>query len=462
MHSETLRGMLTVGELGDAVRSGQIDTVVAAFPDIYGRLVGKRFTAHYFLEHVADSGMHVCDYLMACDMEMDPVPGYKIASWETGYGDFHAVPDLTTLRRAAWLDKTALVLCDLSTEKDHAPVEVSPRRMLQKQLEEARSLGFTVKGGSEIECYVFDESYESARQKRYVDLQTMAHYVEDYHIFQGTKEEGLIGAIRRGLDESGVPVECSKGEWGPGQQEVNLRFSEALTQCDRNAIYKHAAKEIAWSQGKAVTFMAKWDERLAGSSMHVHLSLWDDDGPAAFEGKTPLGPVRSSDVFRWFLGGWMKRAREISAFFAPNVASYKRYQAGSFAPTAIAWSYDNRTAGFRVVGDGPSLRIECRIPGADANPYLVYAASIAAGLDGIRNKVEPPPVFKGDIYQARDLPQVPANLRDAISELEGSEFARKALGDQVVDHYLHFFRTEQRKFDEVVTDWERARFFERV
>jgi glutamine synthetase len=406
--------------------------------------------------------MHVCDYLLACDMEMDPVPGYRIASWETGYGDFHAVPDLSTLRRAAWLEKTALVLCDLEAEQVHTPVEVAPRQMLKRQLDAARALGFTVKGGSEIECYVFDESYESARQKRYRDLQTMGHYVEDYHIFQGTKEEALVGAIRRGLDESGVPVECSKGEWGPGQQEINLRYSEALEQCDRNALYKHAAKEIAWAQGKAVTFMAKWDEKLAGSSMHVHLSLWDESDRAAFQGETALGPVRSSDLFRWFLGGWMKRARELSALFAPYVASYKRYQAGSFAPTAIAWSHDNRTAGFRVVGEGQSLRIECRIPGADANPYLVYSASIAAGLDGIRNRVEPPPIFEGDIYQARGLPQVPANLRDAIAELDGSAFARVAFGEDVVEHYLHFFRTEQRKFDEVVTDWEKARFFERV
>jgi glutamine synthetase len=454
--------MMTLAELDDAVRSGQVDTVVAAIPDMYGRLVGKRITGHYFLEQVAEGGMHVCDYLLACDMEMDPVPGYQITSWETGYGDFHAVPDLSTLRRAAWLDKTAIVLCDLQSDKDHAPVEVAPRRMLQRQLEAAASLGFSVKGGSEIECYVFDESYDSARNKRYYDLRTGGSYVEDYHLFQGTKEEALVGAIRRGLEESGIPVEFSKGEWGPGQQEINLRFSEALNQCDRNALYKHAAKEIAWGQGKAVTFMAKWDEKLAGSSMHVHLSLWDEAEGSGFHGSVPFGPVKSSDQFRWFLGGWMKHARELSAFFAPNVASYKRYQAGSFAPTAIAWSYDNRTAGFRVVGKGPSLRAECRIPGADANPYLVYAASVAAGLDGIQNRIEPPEIFQGDIYQARDLPQVPGNLRDAMSELERSEFAREAFGDEVVEHYLHFFRTEQRKFDEVVTDWERARFFERI
>ncbi|MCA1724423.1 MAG: glutamine synthetase family protein, partial [Thermomicrobia bacterium] len=283
------------------------------------------------------------------------------------------------------------------------------------------------------------------------------------HIFQGTKEDDLIGAIRGGLDESGVPVEFSKGEWGPGQQEINLEYSDALTQADRNVIYKHAAKEIAFAQGKAVTFMAKWDERLAGSSMHVHISLWDNDVRFnRFAGSEPIGPVMGSETFRYFLGGWMHHARALTAMSAPYVSSYKRYQTGSFAPTGIAWSYDNRTAGFRVVGRGPSLRIECRIPGADANPYLVYAAAIASGLDGIENQIEPPAIFGGDIYQSNDLPAIPMSLLEAIGEFERSKFARSAFGDDVVEHYLHFMRTEQRKFDEVVTDWERARFFERV
>ena len=463
MSEGAVPGMLTREQLVDEIERGDIETVLAAFPDLYGRLMGKRITGHFFRDRIAEGGMDVCAYLLTVDMEMDPVPGYAFASWEEGYGDVHVVPDFSTLRRAAWLPKTALILCDLYTEREHEPVAVAPRQMLQRQLAHARAAGFSVMGGLELELYCFDETYESARKKAYHDLQTMGAYIEDYHIFQGTKEEDLIGAIRNALDGSGVPVEFSKGEWGPGQQEINLVYSDALVQADRAVIYKHAAKEIAYAQDRAVTFMAKWDERLAGSSMHVHLSLWDPDGQRpCFPGDQQMGPLMAGDTFRWFLGGWMAHARELIAFYAPSVNSYKRYQEESFAPTGIAWSYDNRTAGFRIVGHGPSLRIECRIPGADANPYLAYAATIAAGLDGIRNKIEPPPIFQGNVYQAADLPQVPRTLRAAIGELERSELAREAFGADVVEHYLHFLRTEQRKFDEAVTCWERARFFERA
>ena len=458
----SLKGMLTRGELGDLVERGEIETVLAVFPDMYGRLMGKRIMGSYFVDEVAQGGMHACDYLLACDMEMDVIPGYKYTSWETGYGDFHCVPDLSTLRRATWLPKTALVLCDLFDHHEK-PAEVSPRRMLQRQLERAREAGFTVMGGTEIELYVFDDSFAEARAKNYHDLRPMGTYNEDYHIFQGTKEEDLIGAIRRHLDGSGVPVETSKGEAGLGQQEINLRFSDVLTQADRNVLYKHAAKEIAWSQGKAVTFMAKWDEKHTGSSAHVHVSLWDADGKGnVFPGDRQTGPVEASDTFRWFLGGWIRHARALTACYAPYVASYKRYQSRSWAPTTIAWSYDNRTAGFRVVGRGPSLRVECRIPGADANPYIVYAAALAAGLDGIKNRIEPPEIFQGDLYAAKEMQQVPGTLREAIEEFERSELPREAFGEDVAEHYLHFLRTEQRKFDEVVTCWERARYFERA
>lgn len=460
---ESVPGMLTRAQLAAEIDRGAIETVLAVFPDMYGRLMGKRITGHFFKDHVADDGMHACDYLLTVDMEMDPIPGYRMASWERGYGDVHLLPDVATLRRAAWLPKTALVLCDLVADPGLTPIEEAPRRMLQRQLDHAREAGFTVMGGSEIELYCFDETYESARTKSFHDLRTMGAYVEDYHILQGTKEDGLVGAIRSALDRSGVPVEFSKGEWGPGQQEINLEYSEALVQADRNVIYKHAAKEIAHFQDKAVTFMAKWDERLAGSSMHIHLSLRDDAGQRpCFPGEREIGPVKASDAFRWFLGGWMAHAAELTACYAPYVNSYKRYQEGSFAPTGIAWSYDNRTAGFRIVGHGPSLRIECRIPGADANPYIVYAASIAAGLDGIERQIEPPPIFQGDIYQAADLPRVPRTLREAATAFERSELARRAFGQDVFEHYLHFLKTEQRKFDETVTCWERARFFERA
>jgi glutamine synthetase len=462
MSDRPVRGMLTLRELGDLIESGEIETVLAVFPDMYGRLMGKRITGHYFVGEVAEGGMHACDYLLACDMEMDVIPGYQYTSWETGYGDFHCVPDFATLRRASWLPKTAIVVCDLLDHHEQ-PVEVSPRRMLQRQLASDRESGFTVMGGTEIELYVFDDSFAAAREKKYHDLRPMGFYNEDYHILQGTKEEDLIGAIRRHLDASGVPIEFSKGEAGLGQQEINLRFSEALVQADRNVLYKHAAKEIAFAQGKAVTFMAKWDEKHTGSSAHLHISLWDGEGKQSlFLGDRPIGPVESSDTFRWFLGGWMKHARALSACYAPYPASYKRYQARSWAPVAIAWSYDNRTAGFRVVGRGPSLRVECRIPGADANPYIAYAAAIAAGLDGIRNKIEPPEIFQGDIYASRELPRIPFTLREAIDEFERSDLAREAFGEDVATHYLHFLRTEQRKFDEVVTCWERARYFERA
>jgi glutamine synthetase len=456
------KGMLTRGELGDLVERGEIETVLAVFPDMYGRLMGKRIMGSYFVDEVAQGGMHACDYLLACDMEMDVIPGYKYTSWETGYGDFHCVPDLSTLRRATWLPKTALVLCDLFDHHEK-PAEVSPRRMLQRQLERAREAGFSAMGGTEIELYVFDDSFAEARAKNYHGLRPMGAYNEDYHIFQGTKEEDLVGAIRRHLDQSGVPVETSKGEAGLGQQEINLRFSDVLTQADRNILYKHAAKEIAWSQGKSVTFMAKWDEKHTGSSAHVHVSLWDRNGNGnVFPGDRRTGPVEASDTFRWFLGGWIKHARALTACYAPYVSSYKRYQSRSWAPTTIAWSYDNRTAGFRVVGRGPSLRVECRIPGADANPYIVYAAALAAGLDGIKNRIEPPEIFQGDLYAAKEMQQVPGTLREAIDEFERSNLPREAFGEDVAEHYLHFLRTEQRKFDEVVTCWERARYFERA
>jgi len=391
------------------------------------------------------------------------VPGYAFTSWAKGYGDFHPVPDLETLRVASWLNKTALVLCDVYQRNEKELVPLAPRSMLRKQVQRAADRGYMAMAASELELYVFKDSYETAAAKNFVAIEPIGRLIEDYHILQGTKEEFLIGAIRSHLERSGVPVESSKGEWGPGQQEIGLRYAEAVEMADRHAIYKHAAKEIAWASGHAVTFMAKWDERYAGSSCHIHMSLWDTKGKKAlFDGKNKLGPIRCSPTFRWFLGGWMAHIRELFAFFAPYPASYKRYVAGSFAPTGIAWSYDNRTAGFRIVGEGSSLRIECRAPGADANPYLAFAATLAAGLDGIEKKTEPPPMFEGDVYGARELPQVPHSLNESIDALNRSKFARKVFGEDIVEHYLHFFRTEQRKFDAVVTDWERRRYFEQA
>ncbi len=462
MNKPNVRGMLDVETLKQLVADDQIETILTVFPDLYGRLVGKRITGDFFVNDVLKDGFHACDYLLACDMEMEPVPGYKFTSWATGYGDFRLVPDLTTLRYASWLEKTAIVICDVYNEEKDELVEIAPRNILRQQLERVKALGYTAMGASELELYVFSDTYEEARRKNYHDLQPIGSYIEDYHIFQGTKEEFLIGAIRKHLDRSGIPVEFSKGEWGPGQQEINLRYCDFLEMADRHTLYKHAAKEIAWQNNVAITFMAKWDERFAGSSMHLHTSLWNAAGEALFPGEEPFGPVHSSPLFRWFLGGWMAHIREIFPFYAPYPSSYKRYVAGSFAPTGIAWSYDNRTAGFRILGHGSSLRLECRAPGADANAYLAFAVTLAAGLDGIQNQIEPPAMFEGDVYEARDLPQVPHSLNEAIHALDTSEWARTALGPEVVDHYLHFFRTEQRKFDEVVTSWERARYFERA
>jgi len=454
-----MQGRIDFEELKRLVAGNEIDTVLVVFPDMYGRLVGKRIVARFFVE---ESEIHACNYLLACDIDMDTVPGYQFTSWAKGYGDFRPVPDFNTMRVASWLDKTAIVLCDVLEEKADDPVPYAPRGILRRQLARARDMGYVAMGASELELYVFKDSYEDVAKKSFVNLEPIGRLIEDYHIFQGTKEEFLIADIRRHLERSGIPCESSKGEWGPGQQEIGLRYAELLEMADRHTLYKHAAKEIAWSHGKSVTFMAKWDERYAGSSCHIHASLWSPEGEPLFKGDEHLGPIECSPLFRWFLGGWMAHIRELFAFYAPYPSSYKRYVPGSFAPTGIAWSYDNRTAGFRIVGHGSSLRIECRTAGADANPYLAFAATLAAGLDGIENRIEPPGAFEGDVYKALELPQVPHTLPEAIAALEQSAFARQAFGDDVIEHYLHFFRTEQRKFDAVVTDWERRRYFEQA
>ena len=457
-----LKGMLTLDDLKSKVTAGEVETVLTVFPDLYGRLVGKRIAADFFLEHTAGHGMHVCDYLLTVDMEMDVIDGYKFANWESGYGDVHCVPDFDTLRLITWLDKSALVMCHLESEPGHQPVAIAPRTMLQRQVERLAEAGYRAMGGSEIEYFIFKESYETAKNKNFEDLETFGWYIEDYHMLQGAKEEPLNAAVRKHMTASGVPVEFSKGEWGPGQHELNLRYANVLEMADRHAVYKHGFKEIALVQDLAVTFMAKWRTDLAGSSMHLHLSLWDlASGQNVFPGSHSMGPVKASDQFRWFLGGWMAHAREIMPFYAPYPNSYKRYVSQSWAPTKVGWSYDNRTAGFRVVGNNASLRIECRIPGADTNPYLAYAATLAAGLAGLRNQTEPPDIFQGDVYAAADLPSVPTTLPEAITAFEKSEMLREAFGEAVVEHYLHFFRTEQRKYDEAVTSWERARYFER-
>lgn len=456
-----VKGKLTVQNLKEKVANENIETVIVAFTDHYGRLVGKRFDAEFFVDSVVESGTHGCDYLLTTDMEMEPIPGYKFANWELGYGDFHLVPDLNTLRIADWLDKTALIICDVKDEHTHDWVEVAPRSILRKQLKAVKRADFECFAASELEYFLFENSYRQANEQHYHNLKPVGWYLEDYHILQGTRTEPFNAAARRHLKKSGVPIENSKGEWGLGQHELNVAYAEILEMADRHVIYKQCLKELADKMDISVTFMAKYHEDQAGSSCHIHISLWQN-GDNAFVGNQQFGSVHGSDIFKWFLGGWIKNVSDIMPFYAPTVNSYKRYVDGSWAPTRLAWSYDNRTAGFRVVGKDKSLRIECRIPGADCNPYLAFAASLACGLDGIENQIEPPAIFDGDVYAAKNLPSVPKSLAEATERFANSEFAKNAFGEAVVEHYTHHFRMEQAAYNRAVTDWERKRYFERI
>lgn len=454
-------GCLTVEELATRASEGDIDTVAVVFTDLYGRLLGKRIDAGFFLESVAEQGTHGCNYLVTVDMEMEPVEGYAAANWEQGYGDFHLQPDLSTLRHAAWLDRTAIVQCNVDDESTHQAVAFAPRSLLNRQVAAASELGYTAKAASELEYYLLEQSYREAHQAEYHGLTAAGWYLEDYHTLQATRNESYHGELRRALANSGIPVESTKGEWGLGQHEINIRYADVLEMADRHVLLKQAAKEIAIAQQRSVTFMAKLNEDQAGSSCHVHLSLWEEDGNI-FAGDSEVDGVHSSDQFRWFLGGWIAHAAEFMPFYAPNVNSYKRYQLGSWAPTSLAWSRDNRTAGFRVVGEGNSLRIECRIPGADCNPYLAYTAAFASGLDGIANQIEPPAVFDGNAYGAEGVPRTPEDLAAATGLFAESSFVESVLGKDVQQHYTHFFQTELAAFQRAVTDWERQRYFERI
>lgn len=454
-------GKLDLFKLEEQVKNNHIQTVVVCFTDHYGRLLGKRFEADFFLETIARSGTHGCDYLLTTDMEMEPLPGFKFANWELGYGDFHLVPILSTLRLASWLDKTAIVHCNVMNEKTHDFVGVAPRTILANQLAKVAEMKMDILAASELEYYLFEESYKEAHSMSYHNLQPQGWYLEDYHLLQSSRTEKYHAATRQHLKKSGIPVEGTKGEWGLGQHEINIRYAEALEMADRHQFLKQCMKELADEMGMSVTFMAKYHPDRAGSSCHIHLSLWEND-INIFEGQEKIGPVEGSDYFKWFLGGWMAHVNDVMPFYAPTVNSYKRYTDGSWAPTRIAWSYDNRAAGFRVVGKGKSLRIECRIPGADCNPYLAYAAAIASGLDGIRQKLLPPPIFEGDVYAARHLPSVPRSLEEAVGLFEKSDFAKTNFGADVVEHYSHFYNNEIATFRQTVTDWERKRYFERI
>lgn len=450
---------LTLEDLKHAVADGAVDTVLVCMVDLQGRLIGKRYHADFFLDSGVDES-HACDYLLANDLEMEPVPGYAAASWEQGYGDFTMKPDLGTLRLIPWLPATALVLCDVL---DHHGNDLahSPRGILKKQLARLSEKGFQASCASELEFYLYDESFRSAHDKGYRELRSAGYYIEDYNILQTTREEPFMRAVRKGLDGAGIPVENSKGEWGPGQVEINVRYAEALAMADRHVVLKNGIKEIADGQGRAVTFMAKPAYDLAGSSSHVHMSLWNADGSTAFfDEKDEHG---MSKTMRHFVAGLLRYSDDVTYLLAPYINSYKRFQAGTFAPTKAIWSLDNRTAGYRLCSAGSkSIRIECRIGGADLNPYLAFAGLFAAGLAGMNERLELEAPFTGDAYGGGELPEVPKTLRASLDAFEASQMLREAFGDQALEHLAHTGRWEQSEYDKRVTDWEVQRGFERA
>jgi len=448
-------GMLTVVELERLVANREVDTVIIAFTDMQGRLVGKRASARLFLEDLAEHGAECCNYLLAVDVEMNTVDGYPMSSWETGYGDMVMNPDLDTLRIIPWLPATALVMANLS-KTDATPVVQSPREILKAQIARLAERGLVPFVGTELEFIVFDNTYREAWAKGYAGLTPASDYNIDYAILASTRMEPLLRDIRNGMDGAGMYCEGVKGECNLGQQEIAFRYAGALETCDNHSIYKNGAKEIADQHGKALTFMAKYNER-EGNSCHIHLSVRGADGEAVMAGDGPYG---FSKLMEHWLAGLIATTRELSLFFAPNINSYKRYVEGSFAPTAIAWGLDNRTCALRVVGHGSGLRVENRVPGGDVNQYLAVAALIAGGLYGIENELELEPIFTGNAYGS-DAPRVPTSLRDAAELFASSTVALDAFGADVVNHYLNNARIEQRAFDSAITDWERVRGFER-
>jgi glutamine synthetase len=450
-------GYLSLDQLRSAIAEGEVDTVIVAFTDMQGRLIGKRVSARLFLEDAAAHGVEACNYLLAVDVEMNTVDGYAMSSWERGYGDMALIPDFTTLRAAPWLEATALVTADLLW-LDGTPVEPSPRRILQRQLERLAERGLTAFVGTELEFIVFDDSFRDAWRKGYQGLTPASDYNIDYALLASTRMEPLLRDIRNSMDGAGMYCEGVKGECNLGQQEIAFRYTDALGTCDNHSIYKNGAKEIADKHGKSLTFMAKFNER-EGNSCHIHISLRGEKGEAVFS--DPDAPHGMSKLFNHFLAGQLAAMRELTLFSAPNINSYKRFVAGSFAPTAVAWGLDNRTCALRVVGHGLGMRVENRVPGGDVNQYLAVAALIAAGLHGIDQELELDELFAGNAYES-DIARVPATLRESADLFAGSAIAREAFGDEVVEHYLNNARIELAAYDAAVTDWERVRGFERL
>jgi len=453
--STPVSGNLTVERLNELIDAGEIDTVIIAFTDMQGRLVGKRASARLFKEELAEHGAECCNYLLAVDVEMNTVDGYKISSWEKGYGDMAMMPDLNTLRLVPWLPATAMVIADM-TWLDETPVDQSPREILKKQIARLTDMGLEPIAATELEFIVFDDSYREAWKKKYDDLTPASDYNIDYALMASTRMEPLMRDIRNSMDAAGMYSEGIKGECNFGQQEIGFRYAHALATCDNHSIYKNGAKEIADKHGKSLTFMAKFNER-EGNSCHIHLSVRGLGGEAVMAGDEPYG---FSKLMEHWIAGQLKTVRELTLFFAPNINSYKRYVDGSFAPTAVAWGLDNRTCSLRVVGHGHSLRVENRVPGGDVNQYLAVSALIAGGLYGIEHELELEPIFEGNAYGS-DAPRVPTSLREAAVLFGESEIAREAFGDEVVEHYLNNARIEQQAYDAAITDWERVRGFER-
>ncbi|KIT17503.1 putative glutamine synthetase 2 [Jannaschia aquimarina] len=444
----------------DDLKFGPYDTVLVAMVDMQGRLMGKRFTVSNFLE-AGHEETHCCNYLLATDLEMATPDGYASTSWEQGYGDYVMKPDLTTLRPLPWLDGTALVLCDVLDHHTHAPVPHSPREMLKAQVARVAEMGLTPMMATELEFFVFRASYDDIRRGGFRDLAPLVGYNQDYNLFQSAREEHVMRPIRNHLVAAGVPVENSKGEAETGQEELNIRYADAVACADHHTIAKQAVKEIADQRGHAASFLPKWRADKVGSASHIHQSMAREDGSNAFH--DPDAPRAMSDLMGSYVAGLMRHTGEMTAFLAPYVNSYKRFLPGTFAPTKIAWSVDNRTAGYRLVGeDTRGVRIECRIPGSDVNPYLACAAQLAAGLKGIEEGLPAPDPVTGDVYGMGDVDDIPRTLRDATETLRGSAMLRDAMGDDVIDHYVRAAEVEQEAFDAAVTDWEVARGFERA
>ena len=453
-----MAGVLSLPDLAAQVEAGTVDTVLACIVDMQGRLMGKRFHAAHFVSEAWEE-THCCNYLLATDIEMSTPDGYAATSWERGYGDYVMRPDLSTLRLLPWLEGTAMVICDVLDHHTHEAVPHAPRAILKKQVERLRGAGYDAMMATELEFVLFENGFDEIRKNKWRDLEPISGYNEDYHILQTTKEEHVMRPLRNHLWNAGIPVENSKGEAEAGQEELNIRYASAMLAADHHTIAKHAAKEIVWQNGHAVTFLSKWHHDRVGSATHVHQSLWKDGVPAFFDSSDVLG---MSPLMKRYLAGLLRYAGEYTYFLAPYINSYKRFVKGSFAPTRIVWSVDNRTAGFRLCGDGTNaVRIECRMGGSDLNPYLAMAAMLAAGMAGIEEGLVLDPPAQGDVYQG-ETGLIPSSLRKARDALHGSAMLRAALGNDVVDHYARAAEVEIEDFDRVVTDYEVARGFERA